>query len=90
MKLKRNIYFFLLNLIIQFKLELSPQNIHNEPLPCIFFDGSPLFCSNKDGHYELIQNFFILIVIYHGIKRLIKSVKDKRDPPKNEPFDVAT
>jgi len=39
---------------------------------------------------NLFKNFFILIVIYHGIKRLIKSVRDKRDPPKNEPFDVAT
>ena len=37
MKLEQHI-FFLLDLIIQFKLELSPQNIHNEPLPCILFD----------------------------------------------------
>ena len=36
MKLKKHT-FFLLSLIIQFKLELSPQNIHNEPLLCILF-----------------------------------------------------
>ena len=36
MKLKK-LFFFLLNLIIQFKLELSPQNIQNGPQPCILF-----------------------------------------------------
>jgi hypothetical protein len=53
--------------------------------PALYFGAIKMDTMNY-----LIQNFFILIVIYHGIKRLIKSVKDKRDPPKNEPFDVAT
>jgi hypothetical protein len=34
---KMKLIFFLLNLIIQSKLELSPQNVHNRPLPCILF-----------------------------------------------------
>ena len=37
MKFEKNIFFFLLNLIIQFKMELSPQIILNGPLLCIHF-----------------------------------------------------
>ena len=59
-------FFFLLDLIIQFKLELSPQNIHNESLPCIFADH------HRKG---------LLGICYNGYpKEYFKSISELRLP----------
>ena len=58
MKLKKHI-FFLLNLIIQSKLELSPQNIHNRPLLCILFELFLFYFSSLALFFE--QMFLKLI-----------------------------